>query len=309
MNSQKNEIQRILVALDGSERAFKTIRYLCTFKPFLKKELVLHNVITKVPECFYDLKNDPFSSKTTAQVFAWELEHKSQIETFMDKSQQMLISAGFDPEAIRVVIAQRKRGIARDIMDESHNGYAALLIRRRGNAQAFLPIVMGSVSTKLVEKLDTLPIMLAGIHEVNHSLLIAIDGSQGAKRAVHFVIKMIEKIPCRIILCCVLRDFNVANNQCSDNCVSVGYEEIETAVTEARDILECGGIPKNNIGIKIIHNAKSRSAAIVETARLENCDTFVFGRKGRSDTREFDIGRVPWKVIHGEREKSVWLVP
>ena len=43
---------KILVALDGSERAFRTIKYLCSFKPFLKKELVLHNVITKVPECY-----------------------------------------------------------------------------------------------------------------------------------------------------------------------------------------------------------------------------------------------------------------
>ena len=41
-------------------RLFRTIKYLCSFKPFLKKELVLHIVITKVPECYYDLKKRAF---------------------------------------------------------------------------------------------------------------------------------------------------------------------------------------------------------------------------------------------------------
>ncbi len=65
-------VNKILVALDGSERAFRTIDYLCNFKPFRKKELVLHNVITRVPECYYDLKKEPFTNKVTSQVHAWK---------------------------------------------------------------------------------------------------------------------------------------------------------------------------------------------------------------------------------------------
>jgi len=48
MEEQANKINKILVALDGSKKAFKTIDYLCNFKPFCKKELVLHNVIARV---------------------------------------------------------------------------------------------------------------------------------------------------------------------------------------------------------------------------------------------------------------------
>ncbi|MCP4720704.1 MAG: universal stress protein [Desulfobacteraceae bacterium] len=302
---------KILVALDGSERAFRTIKYLCSFKPFLKKELALHSILTKVPDCYYDLRKEPFSSKATSQVLAWEHGQKVQMEAFMEQSRMMLIAAGFRPEAISIILAQRKKGIARDIMEEALKGYEALLIRRRGAAQQFLPLAMGSVSTKLVEKLDGLPVMLAGIQKVNHSVLIAVDGSEGAKRAVGFVAKMINS-DYRLVLCSVLRDFNVHDDgkiKNSNGCIAAASGKIETAVREAGGILENAGILKQNIETKIIKGAKSRALAIVEAAKEENCATIVFGRKGKSEVSNFDIGRVPWKVIHGAKKMTVWMVP
>jgi len=84
---------------------------------------------------------------------------------------------------------------------------------------------------------------------------------------------------------------------------------IETAIKDAEQTLETAGIKKSNIMAKIIQGAQSRSAALVEAAKEENCDTIVLGRKGKSEVGDFDIGRIPWKIIHGARELSVWLVP
>jgi nucleotide-binding universal stress UspA family protein len=310
MNMNKN---KILVALDGSKKGLRTIQYICSFKPFLKKEIVLHSIITKVPECYYDLKKEPFSYKATSQVRAWENGYKAQMDTFMKKSKMMLIAAGFKPEAISIIITQRKKGIARDIMDEALKGYDTLLIRRRGGAKILLPIAMGSVSTKLAEKAVSLPVMLAGTQKVNHSLLIAVDGSEGAKRAVTFVAETMTNFDCRIVLCSVLRDFNVYDEkkkkQQAVDCIREAFEEIETTVRDAEKNLVNSGIQKINIVSKIIQGAKSRAGAIVEAAKEENCDTIVFGRKGKSSVSEFDMGRIPWKVLHGARELTVWLVP
>jgi len=310
MSENKN---KILVALDGSQRGFKTIQYLSSFKPFLKKQIVLHNIITRVPECYYDLEKDPLSRKANFLIETWEQRYRVEMETFMEKSKTMLISAGFQPEAISVIIAQRKKGIARDIMDEARKGYDALLIRRRGGATMLLPLVMGSVSTKLVEKTICLPVMLAGIQKVNHSLLIAVDGSEGAKRAVEFVAQIIEHSHCRVVLCSVLRDFDVSDNTTmqkkSIDHMTTAFEEIEIAIHDAGQIIENAGIPKKNIVSKIIQGAKSRAWSIIEAARQEDCDTIVFGRRGKSNVSDFDIGRVPWKVIHGANEITVWMVP
>lgn len=309
MSEYKN---KILVALDGSEKAFRTIKYLCNFKPFRKKELVLHNIITKVPECYYDFKKKPFSSRVTSQVKAWELVYRAKMDGFMAESRMMLIAAGFKPEAINIMIAPKKRGIARDIMNEAQKGYDALLIRRRGGAQHFLPLVIGSVSTKLLGQTVCLPVMLAGIREVNHSLFLAVDGSEGAKKAVEFVGEMIENSDCKIVLCSVLRDFNFYTEnkeKKSFACVESGFEQIETVLKDAKDILEKYGIQRKNIATKIIQGSKSRAGSIVEAAMEENCDTIVFGRKGKPEVSSFNISRVPWKVIHGAKEMTVWMVP
>ena len=310
MSENKN---KILVALDGSQRAFKTIKYLCSFKPFLKKELVLINIIARVPECYYDLKKDPFSYKASSRVHAWELGYKAEMEDFMEKAKTMLIAAGFKSEAISSMIAERNKGIARDIMDEARKGYDALLIRRRGGAQLLLPLALGSVSTKLIEKAISIPVMLAGTQKVNHSLLIAIDGSEGAKRAVEFVAQIIKHSDCRVVLCSVLRDFDEYDEKKKEkksiDFITTAFEEIETAVQDAIQILENAGIQRKNIVTKIIQGAKSRAGAIFEAAKEENCDTIVFGRKGKSDVTDFDIGSVPWKVIHGSKKMTVWVVP
>jgi nucleotide-binding universal stress UspA family protein len=301
------------VALDGSEKAFETIHYLCSFKPFLKKKLVLHNILTRVPEYYYDLEKDPFNHAKSSRIQAWEIGYKAQMKTFMKKAETLLISAGFKPDAISVMIAERKKGIARDIMDEARKGYEALLIRRRGGAELLLSLALGSVSTKLVEKTNYLPVMVAGIQKVKHSLLIAVDNSEGAKRAVAFVAKIVEHSDCRIVLCTVLRGFDLYPKKNSPkkpiDQTFRAFEEIETFARDAEQILENVGIPKKNIVTKIIQGASSRTDAIVDAAKQENCDTIIFGRKGKSDVTDFDVGSVPWKVIHGAKEMTVWMIP
>ncbi|MCD4721987.1 MAG: universal stress protein [Desulfobacula sp.] len=309
-NKNKN---KILVALDGSKKAFKTIEYLCKFKPFLNKEVVLYNVISSVPDCYYDLKKEAFSHKAVSRVKAWEMGHRKKMEKFMEESRMMLIAAGFKPEAITIMIKKLKKGVARDILAETQKGYDALLIRRRGAAVSFLPIIMGSVATKLVEKEANIPLFLAGTHKVNHSIFIAVDGSDGSNRAIEFLAKIIENSDCRIVLCSVLRDYQAYDEketkQKNADCIKASFEGIEAVIEETTKRLESVGIKREKIESKIIQGAKSRAGAIVEAAKEEDCDTIVFGRRGKSKVANFDIGRVPWKVIHGARKLTVWVIP
>lgn len=309
MNENEN---KILVALDGSEKAFRTIEYLCSFKPFLKKKIVLYTVFNAVPDCYYDM-NEPFNQVNISSVRAWETACKTKLEEFMQKARMMLIAAGFAPETIIIALEKMNKGTARDILSKAQEGYFALVTRRRGTASSLLPIIMGSVSTKLVEKAVTIPILLAGSLKANHSILIAIDGSEGSKRAVNFLGRTVENSDCRIVLCSVLRDYGLYDDKEDENItrefVKKAFEEIDQVIEYAALYLESVGIKKEKIEHKIIQGAKSRAGAIIEAAKEENCDTIVFGRKGRSNTVNFDIGRVPWKVIHGARESTIWIIP
>ncbi len=303
---------KILVALDGSKKSFKTIEYLCGFKPFLNREIVLYNVISAVPDCYYDLKKEAFTGRTVSEVRAWELSHKNKIKNFMEKSRMTLVASGYKSKAISIAIEKRNRGTARDIMAKAQ-GYYALLLRRRGTIASILPAAMGSIATKLVEKAATVPILLAGSHKVNNSIFIAVDGSDGSKRAIEFLTKTVENSDCKIVLCSVLRDFELVNGKKNEKrtkeCIGATFKEIEGIMENKIKYLVSVGIKRENIVTKIIQGAKSRAGAIVEAAKEEQCGTLVFGRKGRSSVASFDIGRVPWKVINGAKKMTVWVIP
>lgn len=303
----------ILVAFDGSQKAFKTIEYLCSFKPFLNKNIVLYNAIDSVPGCYYDIKKDPFSHGAMTQVKAWEMGHRAKMESYMAEARMMLIATGFKSEAITIAIKKKIKGIARDILAEAQKGYYALLIRRRGWSASILPIPLGSISTKIIGKGTTIPILLAGVKKINHSILIAIDGSDGSKRAVEFLAKTVKDTDCRIVLLSVVRDCEMYDEKIEENkstyFTKIAFEEFESAISETILHLRAVGIKPEKITTKIMKRVKSRADAIIETAKDEGCDTIVFGRKGKSEVASFGIGQVPWKVIHGDKKITVWIIP
>jgi len=307
------QLEKILVTLDGSERAARTLDYLCRFKPLRSKQVVLFNISTPVPESYYDLKNTHFSGVAVSRVKAWEMGQKSMIASFMEDARMRLITAGYAAEAVHVCTVSRRTGIARDILAESKNGYDALVIRRRGSKNSLLAFTLGGVAAKLVDKANTLPLIVAGIQEVNHALCIAVDGSPGALRAVQFVGKTVGREECRIVLCSVLRNppfkpWEQVPNPFAEIDMEV-LEKVEKAMGEAREILIRSGIREDRIQIRLIQKAKSRAGALVAAAGETGCDTLVFGRKGLSRVDRFDLGRIPRKVIYGARKLTVWLVP
>ncbi|MDD9301754.1 MAG: universal stress protein [Desulfobacter sp.] len=304
---------KILVTLDGSGRAVRTIDYLCNFEPLKSKQVVLFNVTTPVPESYYDLRNGPFSGPAISRVKAWEMGQKAEMEAFMADARMRLISAGFGPESVHVHLGRRENGIARDIIAESKNGYDALVIRRRGSAKSLLSLTLGGVASKLVDKADTIPLIVAGVQQVNHAVCIAVDGSPGALRAVRFAAQIIGQTQCRIVLCSVLRPlpFNPLE-QVPDPFAKVeleALESVETAIEKAREILAQAGIKKENVEVQVIQKARSRAGALVGAAGEAGCDTLIFGRKGLSQVEGFDLGRIPRKVVYGSRKLTVWLVP
>ncbi|MBF0204803.1 MAG: universal stress protein, partial [Desulfamplus sp.] len=207
-DNAKDYSNTILVALDGSARSMKTVEYLYDFKPFRNKEIVLYHIFNDVPESYWDMGMTPFSRNGAVQLDSWGVQWRLTIVEFMERARHMLITAGYKPDAITINIQERKKGVARDIIAEASKGYFALLIRRRGYG-TLLHMIMGSTTTKIVEKLYNTPVLLAGLNKIRHSILIGLDGSEGSETAVRFAAKALTRTHCKIVLCTVLRDFDI----------------------------------------------------------------------------------------------------
>ena len=304
--------QRILMALDGSERSLETVRYIARFKPFQKMDTVLLHVLNSVPECYYDLEKVQKAVKVAAPMRAWEAEQKKMIQAYMQHAKEILQNHGYDADRIQIMIRKRKQGIARDIIREAGSGYDAVIIRRRGLG-AMRPVVVGSVAAKLIEKLIFLPVLIAGRRAPNDRVLVGLDGSEGAMHALDFVAQRLGGREFHVHLLSAIRgrataELTSRRFAASAECLAEAEAQIEKVFAEARRRLEAQGFTPDHISTQVIKGVMSRAATIAEEAKNGNFGTIVLGRRGQSSVKDFFIGRVTNKVIVAARQHSVWVV-
>jgi nucleotide-binding universal stress UspA family protein len=304
--------KKILVPVDGSDRALNTVRYITKIEPFRKMKVVLFHVFNGVPESYWDLEKDPRSTRTVQQVKAWEVEQKKKIRQYMEIATQFLLKAGFSEKNVTVKIQHRKKGIARDIIKEAHAGYDAVVTRRRGMT-GLRGIVLGSVATKLVAKLTFIPLILVGKRPPGNKIMIAFDGSEGAMQAVDFVRSILGGFDYKVRLVHVIRGNGEALPKSDLIFSSKEYrkivkDEITAEIDKAKAKLVKSGFKAKAISTEIITRVYSRARAISDTAKQEDYGTIVLGRRGHSQVRDFFIGRVTNKLIHMAREQTVWVI-
>jgi len=94
----------------------------------------------------------------------------------------ILIASGFPEEAISVKIQTLRSGVARDILNESHQNYDILVVGRTGISK-IEDITLGSVASKLVDVVAHLPIIVVGENTRSKKIIIAIDAPVKRKTA------------------------------------------------------------------------------------------------------------------------------
>ncbi len=308
----RNHDQRVLMALDGSARSLLTVRHVARFCPFRYMDIVLFHVFSSVPECYYDLEREPSAIKAVTAVHAWEAEQRKKIDAYMQQARKILLDHGIEDGNVRIVVQKRKEGIARDIINEARSGYDAVILRRRG-AGAMRSIVMGSVATKLIEKLAFVPVFIVGRRPPNQRVLVGMDGSPGAMHALEFVARRLGCGDFHVNLLHVIRGgagngFSGRGREVAAECMTEAEARIEAVFAEARRKLEADGFPPSRISTQIIKGAFSRAGAITAEAKAGDYATIVLGRRGESGVKDFFIGRVTNKVIHAARQHSIWIV-
>ena len=292
--------EKILLALDASDYSFEIAKYISEIPYFKKNDVVLFSVFHKVPESYYDLENDPLYGKRIRNIEAWELQNRTSLEEYMKRAEKILLDSGFPRDNVIVKIHERKIGIARDILKEAKAGYSAVAVGRKGMSKV-AGIVLGSVATKLLEQLIFVPLIVVGKDTGPGKILIAIDGSEGATRAVDYVASTLGGAAFEVKLVHVIRSG-------AEDYMKDARKEIEHVFDRTKNCLKKSGFQSNQIKSKIITGVRSRAEAIVEEARSGNYGTIVVGRRGLSKVREFFMGRISNKIIQLAKENVVWIV-
>ena len=298
--SGKSEKGRSLLALDGSDDAFETVRYVSKIGALKSRQIVLFTVFSKIRDSYWDLEKEPVYSQKLGEIRAWETQRGKTLEEYMEKARRVLLDAGFPETSVDVRYHEKKEGVARDILTEAGQGYEALVIGRRGVSK-IKGIVLGSVAAKILDKTTSLPLLMVGKDVRPRKILIGLDGSDGSRKAVDCTAAMFGGPDCHINLTNVVRDEE------SDR-IAAAEKMIAAAFDEAIDRLVSSGVPLNQINTQIITGAQSRAETIVREAEQGGYGTITVGKRGFSEVRDFLMGSVSYKVVQLARERTVLVV-
>ncbi|MBW1888713.1 MAG: universal stress protein, partial [Deltaproteobacteria bacterium] len=292
--------KKILLALDGSDNAFETVKYVSRITPFKKMRIVLFNVFNKIPDSYWDMERQPNVGRRVREVQIWEMQNEKIMKEYMEKARQKLLASGFPHNNVQVKIHKRKSGIARDIIMEAKRDYSAVAVSRKGISK-LRGLVLGSVTNKLLVNLDFVPLFVVGKTTRPERFLLCIDGSGGAKRAVDYVGSILNGSDYEVNLTHVIRE---------EEKQYIGEAEINIGAVfdYAKTRLIDSGINPNQINTQIITEVKSRAGAIVKEAKQGGYGTIVVGRRGISNVPDFFMGRVSNKVVHLSSGNTVWVV-
>jgi nucleotide-binding universal stress UspA family protein len=311
---RKPKKSRILLAVDGSVQSLSAVRYVA--KIFNKNaKTVLFHVGSDIPEVFKDMNRDRSTILGQIPFEIWKAHQEETIKGFMEKARTVLIGSGFDPKAVELKVQNLKYGIARDIYRESCSDYDALVVGRTGVGK-FDDFIMGSVTSKLVEVIGHIPIIVVGEHTESPKILIALDGSRGSMRAVNFTGDSLATGVCEIILCHVIRPLslhqlkpkNLFISKHEADWIAGNQRKILPVIIEAKNRLIEAGHSEDQISREILTYKQSRAAAIVKAAADGGCDTIVLGRRGFTSVDNFSMGRVSRKILYFAYRPALWIV-
>jgi len=305
-------IKKILVPVDGSERALRAVKYLSWINIRADTEIVLLHIFDASAEDGSDTENGDNRLEKSNGLHIRPIEQKQKIARFMDRSRKILAKAGFKPQSIETVIKDCRTGVAQDIIKEASKSFDAVVIRRRG-LTGMRGIILGSVSHKLVEKLNFIPLILVGRTIPGYKIMIAFDGSANCLRSIDFLTRFLNPADYRIYLFHAVR--TISRPTSFHGFVSDPIHtrkisgEMRDAIWKAKKRLVTFGYSSDQYTETIVRGVYSRAKAIANEAKKEHIGTIALGRKGLSNSPDFSIGRVTNKVISLARDKTLWVIP
>ncbi|MFZ2446226.1 MAG: universal stress protein [Syntrophobacteraceae bacterium] len=311
----ERERNKILVAVDASEKTHELIDYLSGVIPAQETEIVLFHIMGKVPDSFWDWENDPLTPRHLDHLKKWELDREKKARDLMRAVRRQFVDIGMPEYSTMISIQKVKEGIARDLLNEAQRGYDAVLVGR-GNGGDISGQMLGSVAAKMAAKLATANLWLVGKRPGRGRILIAMDSSESALRAVRHVGKMINTSNHAIELVHVVRGISVSAagkerifpEEYRQRLLEEAENQIRPAFDQATAMLVSAGIKPEKIATKVISGVASRAGAIFDEAVREGYGTVAIGRKGLSDIEEFDMGRVTSKLVQLAGATALWIV-
>ena len=306
----------VVVPLDGSPITLKALNYIYLVFGAQHKLIVnLFHVVPGAPPIL--VEESKKDTNTARQVRELENRSKQMATKILSEGNKILMEKGFKEEQVKMVEFHKKVGIARDICGWSEKkSVDAIVLNTHGRSQieAFF---MGETANKVLEFSRICPVWMIKGNVRSKPVLIAIDNSDNAMRAVDHAAFMLSDTDCQVSLFYAKRNLlRFFSKEAVEPVLdleslwkSVAGREIAPYMKKAKEMLLAAGFAESQISSHIIDGDRSAAADILDAARQFGCGTIVMGRRGATNVKDYTLGSVSRKVLQDCKDTALWLVP
>ncbi len=306
--------KRLLIAVDDTDSSQRAVRYVGHMAGMIKD---LHSVLLHVEPVVSQFvkdaaRNDP---ETLEELNRLKSANAYASEALLERYQGLLREMGVMVDRVATVSRPRKAGVAKTILDFSHENRLNAIVAGRRRLSSLKKTFLGSVSADLAEHSTFLPIWIVGSEPPNNRILVPVDGSESALRAVdhlghmfkgnqdvrfqffHVIPRMIESCP--IDFGSGLERLERVGRRGAHHCIDNFY-------AKAVNLLETAGLRERQIDIKVSERMINPGKGIVSEINRGDFRTVVIGRRGMNQS--FFAGSVSRYLLNKTDQVTLWLV-
>ncbi len=306
----------IVVPVDGSENALKSLDYInLLFGPEHNIKTTLFYVMPRLPPTLVEeIKKNKETIKKLQDI---ESRNTDMAQRLLKAAKGRLVDMGFTKETVEAVFLKVEVGIARDIVHWSEKKKAdAVFITTRGRSR-LETFFMGEIAAKVLEYCRLCPVWMLKGSIRNKHVLVAVDNSKNALRAVEHADFMLSGTDAKITIFHSKRDVRRFIPQAVlDEFPEVqkfwrhkAGEVIIPFMQKAKDILLAAGLGEAQITSKVIDGSRSAAADILNEAQNSDSGTIFLGIRGYSGVKDYTMGSVTRKVLNQAIDMTVSIVP
>ncbi|MFZ7125846.1 MAG: universal stress protein [Desulfobacterales bacterium] len=306
--------KKIVVAVDGSAPSNQAVRYAADIgKKIGDLDFVLLHVLPQISQILMDEARTDMSVRR--EIDRIVVKNRKAADSIVEDQKSRMIDHGIDGSRITSSVIEHREGIAKDILEFAQSGrYDAIVIGRRGVSR-LKTVFMGSVTANLLENSKFLPVWVVDGSVSFGSVLVAVDGSESALRAVsHLAFILGGDTDVRITLFHATPRFTAAcpidTGEVDSALEAIGERGNQHCIDrfqhKAMETFQSAGIPEDRVSLKIAKRVLSPGRAIIEQAEAGSHDTVVIGRRGLS--RSFFTGSVSRHVMDRAAHCALWVV-
>ncbi|RLB88317.1 MAG: hypothetical protein DRH26_13820 [Deltaproteobacteria bacterium] len=290
---------KILLAYDGSHLALDSVQYIGEVFPSYRTEVSIFYVETKIPRSFWKMERELDFRFKTPEIRASIADRKKAVNLAMEKAKQRLLAAGFPSDAIHTMVHIKNRGVLQDLIEESHKGYDALVIGRKGHSR-IKDFFVDSLPIKLLGKIKNIPLIVVGEKPAHKNIIVAFDGTREIMKAIKSMSSLIKTNDCKLLLC---------HSQTPRGLFRPPPEKASADMFDLPlDYFLEAGFSIDQVSFEIMEGERNHTNCILNKARYGDFGTIVIGRRRLTAVKKLFLNRVGNKIFRNADNHVVWIV-